>query len=100
VGPLLTWKRSIADPNKPQTFGLAEFEDLETVFACLKTMNNLKIYDNTILVKADQKTQAYLDEWVEEKSGEWFARNPNNQIDLADLKKKGQILPYERLLVP
>lgn len=53
VGSLLSWKRSVADPNRPQTFGLAEFEDLETVYACIRTMNNLKIYENNILIKAD-----------------------------------------------
>jgi len=52
-GPLISWKRSTADPQKPQSFGLAEFDCIESVFACLKTMNNLKLFENTILVKAD-----------------------------------------------
>ena len=55
-GALMSWRRSCADPNKPQSFGLAEFDSLETVYACFKTMNNLKIFDNNILVKCDVKT--------------------------------------------
>jgi len=53
-GPLLNWKRSIADPSKPQTFGLAEFDSLESVYVCTKILNNLTIFENNILVKADK----------------------------------------------
>ena len=55
-GPLISWKRSTANPDRPQAFGLAEFDCIESVFACVKTMNNLKLYENNILVKADTKT--------------------------------------------
>jgi len=37
-------------------------------------MNNLKIFDNNILVKAETKTQQFLEDWVQEKSEEWRAR--------------------------
>ena len=70
----MNWKRSTANPLNPQSFGLAEFDCIESVFACLKTMNNLKLYGNTILVKADKKTQEYLTEWVQEKKDSWLAR--------------------------
>jgi len=63
-GSLLNWKRSITDPSKPQSFGLAEFDTLESVYICLKVIHNLKVFDNNILVKADQKTKEYLDEWA------------------------------------
>jgi hypothetical protein len=41
-------------------------------------MNNLKIFDNTILVKCDTKTQQFLEDWVQEKSEEWRARKGND----------------------
>jgi len=53
---------------------LAEFDCIESVFACLKTMNNLKLYENTILVKADTKTQEFLTEWVDAKKDQWISK--------------------------
>ena len=50
-GPLISWKRSTADAARPQTFGVAEFDSVESVFACLKMLNNMKLFDNTIMVK-------------------------------------------------
>jgi hypothetical protein len=61
----LNWKRSITDPSKPQSFGLAEFDALESVYACCKVMHNLCLFENNILVKADQKTQEYLEQWAQ-----------------------------------
>ena len=54
-GTLLSWKRSTANPDKPQSFGLAEFDNVESVYTCLRTMNNLKLYGGQIFVKADTK---------------------------------------------
>ena len=67
-----SWKRSTANPDRPQSFGLAEFDCIESVFACLKTMNNLQLYENTILVKADVKTQEFLSEWVDASKTKWL----------------------------
>jgi RNA-binding protein 25 len=53
-GSLLSWKRSISDPSKPQSFGVAEFDSVESVYACLKAMNNMRLFDNTIMVKANK----------------------------------------------
>ena len=52
-GTLVSWKRSVADPTKPQSFGIAEFDRLESVYACLKTLHNLKLFGGQIQVKAD-----------------------------------------------
>ncbi len=71
-GTLISWKRSSADPNRLPSFGIAEFDCLESVFACLKTMSNLKLYDGQLTVKADQKTQSLLNDWVDTKRGEWI----------------------------
>lgn len=103
-GPLLNWKRSVTDPSKPQNFGLAEFDALESVYVCLKVIHNLRVFDNNILVKADQKTKEYLDEWSNQKEQEWIARQQRqgtyDEAEINMLKAKGEILPFERLLIP
>lgn len=44
------------------------------MYVCLKVINNLTIFDSNILVKADQKTKEYLDDWARQKEDEWFHR--------------------------
>lgn len=62
------------NPDRPQSFGIAEFGCIESVFACLKTMNNLKLYENNILVKADTKTQDFLNKWVSTFRERWLEK--------------------------
>ena len=83
-GSLTSWKRSVADAARPQTFGVAEYASVESVFACMKTMNNMRLYDNTIMVKADKKTQEAFDEWTRIKREEWIQRQ-DRQGTLVDL---------------
>ena len=68
-------------------------------------MNNLKLYDNTILVKADKKTQDYLIEWSRQKRDEWVSRQKKIgiEVDISDLEARelqGEVLPYEKALIP
>ena len=68
-------------------------------------MNNLKLYDNTILVKADKKTQDYLVEWSRQKRDEWVSRQKKQgvEVDISDLEArelKGEVLPFEKALIP
>jgi hypothetical protein len=77
------------------------------VFACLKTMSNLKLYDGQITVKADKQTQACLNDWVESKRHEWIAKQdkerPSSLPDKEELlsrEKAGEVMPYERQLIP
>ena len=68
-------------------------------------MNNLKLYENTILVKADKKTQEYLLDWSKEKKEEWISRQKklNIEVDTQDIEArelKGEVLPYEKALIP
>ncbi len=58
----------------PQAFGVAEFDSVESVFACLKMLNNLKIYDNTIMVKTATATSEAIDKWIAMKREEWISR--------------------------
>ena len=68
-------------------------------------MNNLKLYENTILVKADKKTQDYLTEWGVQKKEEWLNRQRKQgiEVDVEEIEQKelrGEVLPYEKQLIP
>ena len=68
-------------------------------------MNNLKLYENTILVKADKKTQEYLTSWGEQKKEEWINRQRKlgievNIEEIEQRELKGDVLPYEKQLIP
>lgn len=77
------------DAQKPQTFGVAEFASVESVFACMKTMNNMRLYDNTIMVKADKKTQQAFEEWCQIKRDEWLQRQDRQgtPVDFSTLEE-------------
>ena len=100
-GTLLNWKRS-SDPAKPSSFGLAEFEDLESVYVCHRIIHNLTLFGNNILVRVNDKTLQYLQEWAQQKEEEWVAQKGKDydSAEIAVLKARGEILPYERLLIP
>ena len=68
-------------------------------------MNNLKLYENNILVKADTKTQEFLADWVQASQTRWLekqqkAGTPVDPEDLTAQTKKGIILPHEKQLIP
>ena len=102
-GPLLNWRRSVSG-NKPQFFGVAEFDALESVYVCLKVLHNLRLFDNNINIKTDTATDDYLKRWSAEKEEQWIARKTAqgtyDSAELAMLRATNQILPHERLLIP
>ncbi|KZT51546.1 hypothetical protein CALCODRAFT_442919 [Calocera cornea HHB12733] len=67
-GTLRSFKRLLNAQNKPQAFGFAEFEEPEAVNRALQTLNGLPLPNledpngeaKKLLVKADDKTKAYL----------------------------------------
>ncbi len=67
-------------------------------------MHNLCVFENNILVKADQKTQEYLEQWAQQKEEEWTLRAQKegayDSALIAVLKARGEILPFERFLIP
>lgn len=68
-------------------------------------MNNLKLYENNILVKADTKTQEFLVDWVQASQTRWLDKQQKagTTIDpetLAEQTKKGMVLPHEKQLIP
>jgi RNA recognition motif-containing protein len=52
-GPVTSWKRSTDASGEPKAFGFGEFENIESVFACQKIINNLPLFDGRLQVKAD-----------------------------------------------
>ncbi|EJT96562.1 hypothetical protein DACRYDRAFT_85786 [Dacryopinax primogenitus] len=67
-GTLRSFKRLLNAQNKPQAFGFAEYEEPEAVDRALQTLNGLQLPNledpngeaKKLLVKADDKTKAYL----------------------------------------
>ncbi|KZO94430.1 hypothetical protein CALVIDRAFT_600065 [Calocera viscosa TUFC12733] len=67
-GSFRAFKRLVNAQNKPQAFGFAEYEDPEAVNRALQTLNGVQLPNledpngeaKKLLVKADDKTKAYL----------------------------------------
>ncbi|GHJ85627.1 hypothetical protein NliqN6_2029 [Naganishia liquefaciens] len=75
-GPLHKLNRVTNASGKQAGFGFAEFEDPEVVLRCLKCLHGTELPDitprgrqeglkKTLVVKADEKTRAFLDEFEE-----------------------------------
>lgn len=73
-GPILSWKRSTDASGEPKAFGFVEFENIESVFACLKIINNLPLMESRLLAKANDKTNQFLNDWKELKKMDWISK--------------------------
>jgi RNA-binding protein 25 len=64
-GTVLSWKRTM-DPvtNKPKGFGYCTFAGATDVLRALRLLNGFSVDSKEMLVKADSKTQAKLDEYA------------------------------------
>ncbi|KAJ7089706.1 hypothetical protein B0H15DRAFT_838857 [Mycena belliarum] len=67
-GPIKSFKRLITPANKPQGFGFAEFEEPDGALRALALLNNVELpaleegcANKRLLIKADEKTRAFLD---------------------------------------
>ncbi|KAF8993497.1 hypothetical protein BDQ17DRAFT_1252830 [Cyathus striatus] len=67
-GPIKSFKRLITPANKPQGFGFAEFEEPDGAIRALNLLNGVELpaledgcANKKLLVKADEKTRAFLD---------------------------------------
>lgn len=108
-GTLKSWKRSKDASGEPKAFGFAEFDSLEAVFAVMKLLNNTAMSaegsTSRLLVNTDEKTKNFLTGWVDVKKQEWIGKQEKAGItvDLEYLEEKetlGEILPYEKELIP
>ena len=52
-------------------------------------MNNMSIFENTLLVKANNQTQLALDEWVNIRKEDWIVRQERQgtPVDLSILEE-------------
>lgn len=73
-GPIKSFKRLITPANKPQGFGFAEFEEPEGALRALALMNGIELpaledgcANKKLLVKADEKTRAFLDAYQSQR---------------------------------
>ena len=89
-GILKSWKRSTDAAGEPKAFGFVEFENVESVFACLKIINNLPLMESRLMVKANDKTNQFLNDWKELKKMDWLSKmeKKGEKIDQEDLDYK------------
>ena len=73
-GSMLSWKRTSDANGEKKAFGFAEYEHIESVFACLKIINNLPLAESRLIVKADTKNCQFLTDWKELKKMEWISK--------------------------
>ncbi|GLB38559.1 putative PWI domain containing protein [Lyophyllum shimeji] len=73
-GPVKSFKRLITPANKPQGFGFAEFEEPDGALRALTLMNGIELpaledgcANKKLLVKADEKTRAFLDAYQSQR---------------------------------
>ncbi|RDB14876.1 hypothetical protein Hypma_016278 [Hypsizygus marmoreus] len=73
-GPIKSFKRLITPANKPQGFGFAEFEEPDGALRAIALMNNIELpaledgcANKKLLVKADEKTRAFLDAYASQR---------------------------------
>jgi len=67
-GAVTSWDR-VTDPStaQPKSFGFCKFGDADGVLRALRLLNGLEVDTNQLLLKVDQKTQAYLDSFEKER---------------------------------
>ena len=98
------WKRYKTASGEPKDGGIADFHSIEGVFTCLKFIHNMKIGENILMAKSNQKTQGYLNEIREAKRAEYLKTSSDDaevlieKEDLADALTNG-VLPYEEDLL-
>ncbi|KAF9464207.1 hypothetical protein BDZ94DRAFT_1162632 [Collybia nuda] len=73
-GPIKSFKRLITPANKPQGFGFAEFEEPDGALRAIKLLNGIELpaledgcANKKLLVKADEKTRAFLDAYQSQR---------------------------------
>lgn len=70
-GELRSWKRFLDASGQPKDGGIADFETVEGVFTCGKFLHNMVIGESRLLVKANQRTQAHIDQMRETRRQEY-----------------------------
>lgn len=73
-GTIISWKRFQDAKGQPKDGGIAEFKDIKGVYACYKFLHNLELKEGgtLLLVKANQKTQGYFNDFIDVKREEYL----------------------------
>lgn len=103
-GVVSSWER-VTDPTtgQPKSFGFCKFADADGVLCALRLLNALDIDSSQLLLKVDQKTQAYLDAFEAERNmaaGGGAAGEQNDGDALAAIKGLVDKRPATRVLPP
>ncbi|GAM27320.1 hypothetical protein SAMD00019534_104950 [Acytostelium subglobosum LB1] len=69
-GKVVKWNRASDTSGKLKGFGFCEYDSPEGVLRALRLLNNLQLDDKNILVKADDKVQKLLNDYVEQRNQE------------------------------
>jgi len=88
-GRVSQWRR-VSDPvtGKLKGFGFCDYESALGVLRALKILNSLKIDQNELLLKVDEKTQKYLDDYQKKSEA---ARVSMGQMDKTDDEEEKRI---------
>mmetsp|Transcript_34911 Transcript_34911/g.75511 ORF Transcript_34911/g.75511 Transcript_34911/m.75511 type:complete len:557 (-) Transcript_34911:32-1702(-) len=67
-GKVASWKR-FADPDTGEfkSFGFCEYDSGDGVLRCLRLMKGFKVGDDELNLKVDNKTEAYIEDFVKRK---------------------------------
>ncbi|TFK40490.1 hypothetical protein BDQ12DRAFT_601350 [Crucibulum laeve] len=118
-GPIKSFKRLITPANKPQGFGFAEFEEPDGALRAMALLNNIELpaledgcANKKLLVKADEKTRAFLDAYAAHRmvtdADEASKQQSKAKIDelVADINRMSQdaanngLIDKEKYLIP
>lgn len=76
-GPLQNYKRPKNEKDVPQSFGCCEFETIDGVLKSLRILHGRRILDRDLSIKPDEKTEIFINEWLELKKREYEAQREN-----------------------
>ncbi|KAF9525525.1 hypothetical protein CPB83DRAFT_909129 [Crepidotus variabilis] len=118
-GPVKSFKRLITPANKPQGFGFAEYEDPNGAIRATTILNGVELpaledgcANKKLLVKADEKTRAFLDAFMSQQMGtdieEAKQKEAQSRVDelVADIIKFSQeaanngLIDKEKYVIP
>lgn len=80
-------------------FATCEFEGVEGVLRCLRTMNGLKIIDEELKINPSDKTNSFLSEWIDIKKNEYAEQNKDveNPVEFEKYLQKDDASALEKI---
>jgi len=69
-GNLKRWRRVKDEAGKSKSFGFSDYEDVESVLRALRLFSGVRLCGKDLIIKVDENTQKYLDEYQKSKEEE------------------------------